>query len=134
MALTAEQYQDQIVSEVGDVDDVVFLQIDTLWQMYSSETDLFLQYLLAKRKALDVLQGYVREHVDQADIGASVKLSQKLANLQTMWNNVDREITTMRAEAKVTDAQTLAATYRPLTGRLTATLGPASDAVRLLRQ
>lgn len=129
MALTADQYQALIVAEVGDVDSVVDTQITTLWELYSSETDPHLHYLLTKRKAIDLLQGYVREQVDQADIGASVDLSQKHDKLQVMWKNVDSEIATFRVDAKVVTGST----RLPLTARLTATLGPVSDAIALRR-
>ena len=123
MSLSAEQFQALIVGEVGDVDTVVASQITTLWTLYDGETDLYLRYLLTKRKAIDVLMGHVREQVNQQVEDASKDFSDKLKHLQTMWGNVDAEIRQVRAEAAAAAQQATTSTRQPVTGKLTATLG-----------
>lgn len=96
MPLTADQYQQLIVVEVGDVGDLVANNIDTLWTLYDTQTDAYTQYLYAKRKALELLMGSVREQVNRAGInGIRADLTDKFKNLQSMWQAVDAELTTV---------------------------------------
>jgi hypothetical protein len=93
MPLTADQYQQLIVLEVGDVGDLIVSQIDTLWTLYDTQTDAYTQYLYAKRKALEILMGSVREQVNRRGInGIAADLSDKFKHLQAMYQTVDAEI------------------------------------------
>jgi hypothetical protein len=79
MPLTADQYQTLIVTEVNDVGDLVANNIDTLWTLYDTQTDLYIRYLYSKRKAIDLLMGSVREQVNRAGInGIRADLSDNL--------------------------------------------------------
>jgi len=130
MPLTAEAYQSLVVTEVGDVDAFIAGQIDTLWAMYDGETNLYLTYLLTKRKAIDLLMGKVRDEVTQGGNNASVDLSDKHDNLQVMWRNVDGEIRQARLDAEQAVQRTASSGRKPLVGRLTAVLGGPSGVIR----
>lgn len=124
MPLSATELQTLVVTEVGDVDGFIAGQIATLWALYDTQPDLYLRYLLVKRKAIDLLMGKVREQVNMTgDDGRAAELSDKLGNLQTMWENVDGEITMLSRAAASASQSATQATRRPLVGHLTATLG-----------
>lgn len=121
--LTAAQLRTLIITEVGDVDGLIQGQIETLWTLHD-ETDLYLQYVLTKRSAIDMLMGKVREQVNlTGDNGARAELSDMLKALQTMRGNVEGEISVTRQTAEQAAADTAARARRPLVGRLTARLG-----------
>jgi hypothetical protein len=81
------------VTEVNDVGDLVANNIDTLWTLYDTQTDLYIRYLYSKRKAIDLLMGSVREQVNRAGInGIRADLSDKFKALQAMYLAVDTEI------------------------------------------
>ncbi len=124
MPLAAPELQTLVVTEVGDVDGFIAGQIATLWALYDTQPDLYLRYLLTKRKALDLLMGKVREQVNRTGLnGVAAELSDKLGNLQVMWENVDGEIATLTKTTEQATQESTQRTRRPLSGQLTATLG-----------
>lgn len=93
MAATAEQYKALIIEEVGDsAGTVVARNIDVIWDLYSEQLRMYRQYLLAKRKALHLLMGTVREQVDQASSGNTTALTDKMRNLKTMLDDTNLEL------------------------------------------
>jgi hypothetical protein len=126
MPLSAAQYQALITVEVGDVDGIVAGQISTLWLLYDSQADLYLRYLYAKRKSIDVLMGHVREQVTRRGLNdVSADLTDKLKNLQIMYGNVDREITKLEAKAKQVEDEVAQSGGQPVIGDILAPAPPA---------
>jgi hypothetical protein len=96
--LTADQYRTLIVTEVGDsAAGIVNSQISIIWSLYDAEPGLYRQYLHAKRKAIDLLMGTVREQVTIGGSGKTTDLNAKLRNLQIMRDDVTAEIGDERA-------------------------------------
>ena len=94
MSLTAQDYQDLIVKQVGDTDDaLVAEQIATLWALRETVATLSLRFLYVKRDAIDLLLGHEREEVDQSESRIfELKLSQKFDHLIAIRATVDADI------------------------------------------
>lgn len=106
MPLTADAYKAQIVDEVGDTaSGHIAANVSTYWTMYDHVTSLHLRYLYAKRKAIDVLLGKVREQVDMTGVeGVRAALDQKSKHLLAMRETVEADIkaTTMQGAGQPT--------------------------------
>jgi hypothetical protein len=99
MALTDDEYKSLIVLEVGDTaDQLIQNNIDTFWTLYDTLALAGrLQYLYAKRKAVEVLMGSVRTLVDSEITGDSkFALHQRMTNLETMLAACDQDIAAER--------------------------------------
>lgn len=94
MPLSAAQYQNLIVLQVGDdAAGTLAANIGTLWLKNDDRTDDYARYLYSKRDAIDVMLGRVRAQVDfKALDGASVNLTDLTANLQAMRADVQAQI------------------------------------------
>ena len=72
---TAEDYKALILAEVNDDDNhIVANNLDLVWGLYSDRDTLELTYLYAKRKAIDLLLGAVREKVTTEIRGGNVQV------------------------------------------------------------
>lgn len=92
MALTAAEYQDLIVAELGG-DATVSAQIGTLWSETDDAATLREHYLRAKIKAIRLLMGSARLQVTfRALNGASVNLSDLFKNLREMLEDAEAEL------------------------------------------
>lgn len=133
MPLTDDQYKDLVVLEVGDVDDLVSTQIDVLWTLYDTQTDAYTQYLYAKRKAIEILMGNVREQVTrEVDGPLRIWLSDKFKNLQGMYQTVDAELTTVTARAAASSGVAAVGQLNtPYTDPTSATYPTAADRWRV---
>lgn len=99
MALTANEYKLLIVREVNDEDNVVAAEIDAIWALYSDKASAYLQYLYAKRKALDFLMGHVRKRVTTILRGGDVQAadSDLMGHLDMLRKVVQGEIDEIEA-------------------------------------
>lgn len=127
MAITDEQYQEAILKQVGDVNGVVAAEIEVYWEMFADQEPVRLQFLYAKREAIDLLQGYVREQVNQRDPELAVDYSDKLKALQTMRNNVTAEIAKLEAAAADDAVDEDTEARQPVIGELTTTAPISPD-------
>ena len=86
MALTAQQYQDLIVLEVGDDAAGTLLAVVPLyWERFAAHTDTEARYRATKLAAIDAMLGRVRGQVKITGVGgASIDAGQLTANLQAM--------------------------------------------------
>jgi hypothetical protein len=117
MPLNANEYRNLIVTQVGDsTTGVVAANVDTLWTLHDDQPTLPRQFLHAKRDAIQVLMGTVREQVTIARSGTQTDLTDKMRNLQAMLSAVDAEIATIETLALKAASQA-----RPMSGQLTAT-------------
>jgi hypothetical protein len=118
MPLSDAAYQTLIVTQVGDTaSGLIAAQIATLWSLNDDQPSRKLQYLHAKRAAIETLMGAVREQVThQGEDNVRTQLSDKLKNLQIMLDAVDDDIDRYTASGVDTDSDFAAAT-----GELTTT-------------
>jgi hypothetical protein len=95
MALTVSQYQDLILAELNventPKNEVLIVYY---WDLHADKGSTALQYLYAKRSAIDALLGGAWTNVDvgTGSVTGKVSLSQQTANLQKMRDNVEAEI------------------------------------------
>ncbi len=94
MPLSAAQYQQLIVTEVGDdAAGSVAANVALLWAKHDDQASDYVRYLYAKRDAVQLLMGRVRQMVTfKALDGANVNASDMMVNLQTMLEAVRAEI------------------------------------------
>lgn len=77
MPLSDLQQQSLIIAQVGDYDGIVAQHMAAIWEQHSSRTAV-LRALYAKRDAIDLLLGSVRELVDfTGPNGVSMQQSQR---------------------------------------------------------
>jgi hypothetical protein len=97
MALSAEQYQELVVSEVGDSSDLVTDNVPLYWSMHSGKPT-YLRYLWTKLATIDLLLGQpaVREAVNYTEDGQSQSLHQKFESLTEMRKSVMASIASYR--------------------------------------
>jgi hypothetical protein len=90
MALTAEQYQELVILQVGDdAAGTLAANIALLWARNDDRSDNVVRFLYTKRDAIDVMLAGVRKQVTfKALDGASVNLSDLMRNLQQMRDDV----------------------------------------------
>lgn len=102
MPLDATAYQALIVDEVGDtVDGHIAANVGTYWTLYDDRPSLAMQYLYAKRKAIDVLLGKVREQVTMTGVeGVRAELDQKSKHLLVMREAVQADITAAETQVQ----------------------------------
>ena len=95
MPLSAAQYQNLIVLQVGDdAAGTLAANIGTLWLKNDDRTDDYARYLYSKRDAIDVMLGRVRAQVDfKALDGASVNLTDLTANFRPCAPTCRRRLT-----------------------------------------
>jgi hypothetical protein len=95
--LTAAQYQDMILAEVGDtISGPVGSRILTIWDMFAAKTPIYLQYLYAKVKAIDILLGPALAGLPTLTVGRQTvdeaKYAEFLLKLKAATNEeIDRE-------------------------------------------
>lgn len=119
MALSDQEYQDLVVSEVGDTAaGLVAGQIALLWSLCADAATTWLRFLYAKRRALNLLIGEARKRVDYQDPGLTLKRGDEVKRLQEMLTDVKAEIATAEAGVETTAA---AAASAPAVGELTTT-------------
>lgn len=92
--LTAQEYQDLIMAEVGDdARGTLAWAIDTYWRRYDAYADLESRYLHVKLAAIDLMLGRVRGQVTIRDgDGGSVDLNKLFDHLTAMRETVQSQI------------------------------------------
>jgi hypothetical protein len=93
-APTDADLQRLIVLEVGDADDKrLSRNISLLWSLYTNAGSQTMQYLLARRHAIQMVMGAVRELIDINAAGeVNVSWSQRIGNLKVMLDATQAEI------------------------------------------
>lgn len=126
MTLDPPQAQALIISQVGDQatpeqpSGIVAANIAALWALHDEQPTAKLQFLYAKREAISLLMGSVRQQVTVAGNDRQIALTDKLKNLKTMWDATDRELS--QAEAlRARQLQQAAASRAPLRGTIRTT-------------
>ncbi len=120
MALDATALKQLIVDQVGDTADALVAgKVGTLWDLHDDQPSLKLRFLYAKRDAITLLMGRVREQVTQSGLNnLAVELTDKLTNLQTMWDNVAGEIAAQEAKAGQQAQTSQQGTRQPAVGQI----------------
>jgi len=103
MTLTATQYQEIILQQVGDTG-VVERQIQTLWDMHSDKAALstYLQFLYTRLEAILLLIGQERTDVTFSVPGdVTVRQNEKITNLRTLYDDTLSRIQTYEKRRRV---------------------------------
>lgn len=107
MALSATQWQQLIISQVGDTaQSVVAQNVAGVWDAYAGRALVAgpaLQALYTKRDCIDLVLGSLREDVDSAIPGdMASKEDQKTGHLRAMRTEASAEIVRLEARARST--------------------------------
>ena len=95
---TDNQYKALIMGQVGDDErQTLATMLDGIWRLYSDYSAApGLRYLYSLKKAIEMMQGTVRNLVDTSREGdRRVSLDQRMTHLQTMYENTDSQIKAM---------------------------------------
>lgn len=120
MTVSDVQLQNQIIKDIGDTDaGDLAADIGAIWALYADKAQIAprLQFLYAKREAVQEVMGSIRKNVDFTTPTLSVKLSQETDRLQDIYDRVQSEIEVVETRARAN---------RPAVAALLVTTAPES--------